>query len=88
MRQDSLLLKNGVYTTTVNMKNNKSPIVRLGMEVSSSFDTTTTVEEHSQDLRSFLDGMSEDQKNNFRVAAEILEKNKKDCDQFEGRDGI
>ena len=42
------------------MTNNKSPIVRLGMEVPSSFDTTTTIEEHSQDLKDFLNGINDD----------------------------
>jgi hypothetical protein len=56
-----------------------SPIVKLGMETPSTFDPNVTVEQHAQDLRDFMQ---------FKVAAEILVQNQKDCEQFEGRDGL
>jgi hypothetical protein len=61
------------------MKTKKSPIVKLGMEIPSTFDPNVTVEQHAQDLRDFMQ---------FKVAAEILTQNQKDCEQFKGRDGL
>jgi hypothetical protein len=70
------------------MNTKQSPIVKLKGEIPSSVSPNVTVEEFSQDLKNFIGAMSEEQKNNFRVAADILEQNKKDCEQFEGRDGL
>jgi hypothetical protein len=67
----------------------QSPIVKLKGEIPSSVFPHVTIEEFAQDLlKNFIGAMSEEQKNNFRVAAEILAQNKKDCEQFEGRDGL
>jgi len=65
-----------------------SPIVKLGMETPSTFDPNVTVEQHAQDLRDFMNSATSEQLKKFKVAAEILTQNKKDCEQFKGRDGL
>lgn len=65
-----------------------SPIVKLKGEIPSSVSPHVTVEEFSQDLKNFMNAMNEEQHAKFKKAAEILAQNKKDCEQFEGRDGL
>lgn len=70
------------------MNNKPSPIVKLGMEIPSTFDPNVTVEQHAQDLRDFISSATSEQLKKFKVAAEILVQNQKDCEQFKGRDGL
>jgi hypothetical protein len=67
---------------------NPSPIVKLGMETSSTFDPDVTVEQHVQDLRDFINVLTDDQLRKFKIGNEILTENINQTEQFKNRTGI
>jgi hypothetical protein len=67
---------------------NPSPIVKLGMETPSTFDPDVTVEQHVQDLRDFINVLTDDQLRKFKIGSEILTENINQTEQFKNRTGI
>jgi hypothetical protein len=70
------------------MNNKSSSIVNVETGTLSAFDPVVTTEQQAQDSRDFISSEIFKRMKEFKIAAEILLQNQKNCEQFKERDGL